>query len=123
MAAVEPSCLAFVIHEDDDFRRRLITTLDRHGFSVTFAAPDQAADLLDSRKFRVIILGLNLQSEPEVKMLEHLRTHRDDATCGVIIVGNPDPAVRTVAPWADETLLKPVDPDYLATRARSYCGC
>ncbi|HEX7153471.1 MAG TPA: response regulator [Thermoanaerobaculia bacterium] len=113
-----------MIHEDDAFRRTLITALDRHGFTVTYAAPDEAMSLLTTaRKFRVIILGLDLKSERGVNMLEQLRTHRDVASCGVMILGDPDPAVRTIAPWADETLMKPVDVDYLAKRARSYCSC
>jgi hypothetical protein len=43
--------------------------------------------------------------------------------CGVIVIGEPDPALRTFAPWVDETLMKPVDPDYVARRAQTYCKC
>ena len=40
---------------------------------------------------------------------------------GVIIIGEPSPELRGYAREADETLLEPVDPDYVAERARTYC--
>jgi len=42
--------------------------------------------------------------------------------CGIII-GEPSPEIRTFAPWVDETLLRPVDPEYVARRASAYCNC
>jgi two-component system response regulator RegA len=121
---IEPSCPVIVIHDDDAFRRKLIATLDAKHFSVTFAADgDEAISLLETRKFKVIVLSLDLQSGRGVRALDHIRDHRQDALCGVLILGEPDPRIRTFAPWADETLMKPVDADYVANRARTYCNC
>jgi hypothetical protein len=39
----------------------------------------------------------------------------------VIILGESNPQLRDYARIADETLLKPVDPNYVADRARTYC--
>jgi DNA-binding response OmpR family regulator len=121
---VRPSCPALVIHDDDAFRKALIATLDQQNFTVTFSADgDGAVDLLRKRKFSVILLGVNLASRKGLQALEFLRQSKADIGCGVLILGDPDPQIRTYAPWADETLLKPVDPGYVATRARTYCDC
>ena len=123
---VEKSCPVLVIHDDDAFRRNLIKALDQHHFAVTFEIDGEAAKkVLQARPqdFRIILVALNLKSDKGVAMLDFMREHRDLHRCGVIILGDPDPAIRTFAPWADETLLKPVDPAYVATRARAYCGC
>lgn len=121
---VRPSCPVLVIHEDDAFRKSLIATLDQHHFTVTFATDgDGALDILRNRKFSVILLGVNLASRHGVRSLEYLHETKESIGCGVIILGDPDPNIRTYAPWADETLLKPVDAAYVATRARTYCEC
>lgn len=121
---VRPSCLALLVHDDDDFRKRLIATLDQQGFSVTYAPDgDGAIDYLKARKFSVVLLGVNLGMQRGVKTLEFLRDRRESVKCGLIILGDPDPQIRTYASWADETLLKPVDPQYVAARARAYCDC
>lgn len=121
---IQPSCPAFVIHDDDAFRRELIKTLDTNHFAVTFAPDgDGAIDILRERKFSVIVVGVNLTTGAGVKSVDYLRDHRESIGCGVIILGDPDPRIRTCAPWADETLLKPADPAHVATRARTYCGC
>jgi DNA-binding response OmpR family regulator len=123
---VEPSCPALVILDDDTFRRSLIKTLDQKHFSVTFLADgDDAVSMLkeNHQTFKVIVLGLDLRTERGLKSLSFLRDNRPAVTCGVIIIGEPNPEIRTYAPWADETLLKPVDPDYIARRARTYCSC
>lgn len=121
---VRPSCPALLVHDDDDFRKRLIATLDQQGFSVTFAPDgDGAIDHLKSRTFSVVLLGVNLGAHRGIRTLEYLRTQREAVKCGVIILGDPDPQIRTYAPWADETLLKPVDPQYVAMRALAYCDC
>jgi two-component system response regulator MtrA len=121
---VRPSCPALLVHDDDAFRKKLIATLDQQNFSVTFSTDGpQALDHLRSRKFSVVILGLNLGSRHGLTALEFLRDNRESVGCGVIILGDPDPNIRTYAPWADETLLKPVDAAYVATRARAYCDC
>jgi DNA-binding response OmpR family regulator len=114
----------FVIHDDDAFRRKLIATLDARHFSVTYAADgDEAIELLRTRQFRVVVLSLNLQSGRGVRSLDYIRDHREPSLCGVLILGDPDPRIRTFAPWADETLMKPVDAAYVAQRARTYCNC
>lgn len=121
---VRPSCPALVIHDDDAFRKALIATLDQHNFTVTFDVDgDAAVDLLRKRKFSVVLLGLNLAKERGMRALDYLRQAKKSIGCGVLILGDPDPKLRTWAPWADETLLKPVDPAYVATRARTYCDC
>lgn len=121
---VRPSCPALLIHDDDDFRKRLIAALDQQNFSVTFTTDgDGAVDHLKARTFSVVLLGLNLTTRRGVQALQFLRDERKAARCGVIILGDPDPDIRTYSTWADETLLKPVDASYVATRARAYCDC
>lgn len=121
---VRPSCPALLIHEDDEFRKKLIAALDQNNFMVTFSNDgSDAVALLRSRPFQVILLGVNLSARVGLQAMEVLRQSRDEIGCGVILLGDPDPELRALAPWADETLLKPVDPQYVATRALSYCGC
>jgi DNA-binding response OmpR family regulator len=120
---VRPSCPALIVHDDDEFRKKLIAALDQNNFTVTFAADgDDAIDIIRSRRFQVVILGVNLSTGSGLRALEALRASNSDS-CGVMILGDPDPRIRTFAPWADETLLKPVDAQYVATRALSYCAC
>lgn len=122
---VQPSCPVLVILDDDPFRKSLIRALDLKHFAVTFSTDgDGAVDLLRNRaaSFKVILLGIDLVKRTGMSTVQYLRDHRD-GTCGVIIIGEPTPELRTFAPWADETLMKPVDPDYVATRARTYCNC
>ena len=121
---ITPSCPAFVVHDDDPFRKSLIASLDKKHFTVTFS-PDgeDAVELLQARQYSVVLLGLDLATKKGMQVLEYLRTNRGQARCGVIIIGDPSPELRTFARDADETLLKPVDPDYVADRARTYCNC
>jgi DNA-binding response OmpR family regulator len=124
--AVEPSCPALVIHDDDVFRKALIAKLDENNFTVTFATDDDSVtSLLDDRveQFHVILVGIDVQKRPDAKSIEFLRENRERVRCGIILLGEPDPALRTFAPWADETLMKPVDPAYIVKRARTYCSC
>lgn len=121
---VRPSCPALVIHDDDAFRKSLIARLDSTNFTVTFAPDgDGALDILKNRRFNVVILGLNLDTRNGLRALDFLHTQKTHIKCGVIILGDPSPNIRTYAPWADETLLKPVDADYVVARAQSYCDC
>ena len=122
---VQPSCPVLVVLDDDPFRKSLIAALDLKNFSVTFAVDaDETVELLRSKKpeFKVILIGIDLRKPAAMHTVHYLREHRNGA-CGVIIIGEPTPELRTFAPWADETLMKPVDPDYVATRARTYCSC
>ena len=123
MSMVRPSCPALVIHDDDAFRKSLIATLDQQNFTVTFASDADAVDILRKRKFNVVLVGLNLVTRHGMQSLDFLRDSKEKIGCGVLILGDPDPKVRTYAPWADETLLKPVDAAYVATRALTYCNC
>jgi DNA-binding response OmpR family regulator len=118
---VTASCPALVVFDDDEFRRNLIKTLDEQHFSVSFT-PDgaEAINLLDSRTFQIVIVGVSLATKKGLKTLDYLKDKKGDRS--VIIVGEASPEMRTYAPWADETLLKPVDPAWIVTRARSYCG-
>jgi DNA-binding response OmpR family regulator len=119
---VRPSCPALVVHEDDAFRKSLIAMLDQHHFTVTFTTDgDGAVELLGERKFRVVIVELNLETKNGTRTLDRLRAPKNARDYAVIVIGDPDPRLRQYAPWADETLLKPVDPRYVATRALSYC--
>jgi DNA-binding response OmpR family regulator len=119
---VRPSCPAFVIHDDDAFRKSLIAALDQQNFTVTFATDgDGAVDILRERKFNVVLLGVNLSTKNGTRTLDYLRGVKEQQSCSVLILGDPDPQIRTYAPWADETMLKPVDAAYVASRARSYC--
>lgn len=120
---LRPSCPVLVIHDDDAFRKSLIATLDREHFTVTMAIDGAAAvDILRNRKFRVVVLGVNLKTRNGAASLDYLRGAKADIGCAVLIVGDADPNIRTHAPWADETLMKPVDASYVAARARSYCS-
>lgn len=118
---VHPSCPALVIHEDDAYRKSLIATLDQHNFTVTFASDADAVEILKTRRFRVVLVGVNLVSKTGLQSLEFLHSSKEKLGCGVLILGEPDPRIRTYAQWADETLLKPVDAAYVVTRARAYC--
>ena len=118
---VRPSFPALLIHADDEFRKSLIATLDARHFMVTFETDgDRAIELLRTREFRVVIVGVNVANSN--RSLSAARDARERTKCGVILLGDPDPSLRTFAPWADETLLKPVDAAYVAQRANSYCA-
>jgi DNA-binding response OmpR family regulator len=120
---ITPSCPAFVVLDDDPFRRSLIASLDQKHFTVTFS-PDggDAIQLLQSREYRVVLLGLEVASKKGMQVLEYLRGSNGRARCGLIVIGDPSPELRALARDADETLLRPVDPDYVADRARAYCN-
>ena len=120
---VRPSCPALVVHDDDAFRKALVAALDQQNFTVTVATDSNAGDILRSRRFNVVLLGVNLSTKNGTQTLEFLRGEKEKLSCGVLILGDPDPQIRTFAPWADETMLKPVDAKYVATRARTYCDC
>jgi DNA-binding response OmpR family regulator len=121
---VRPSCPALVIHDDDPFRKSLIAALDQQHFTVTVETDGESVlDVLRSRKFNVVLLGVNLAQHRGMRALEFLREGRKSIGCGVLVLGDADPALRTLVPWANETLLKPVDATYVATRARTYCDC
>jgi DNA-binding response OmpR family regulator len=110
-----------LIHDDDAFRKALIQSLDRKHFTVTFTGDGaDAVRLLGERRFRVVILGVDAAAGKGLAALQYLREHGNGVS--VIIVGDPDPELRNHARHADETLLKPVDPDYVAERARAYCN-
>src|ERR1043165_93612 len=120
---VRPSCPVLVIHDDDTFRKALIAALDQQYFTVSVARDDDGAESrLQERAYPVVILGLNLATSRGTRSLDALREAKARNGCAVLIIGDPDPRLRTFAPWADETLLKPVDAAYVASRARSYCA-
>jgi DNA-binding response OmpR family regulator len=119
---VEPSCPALVIHDDDAFRKSLIAALDQRHFTVTFA-PDgeRALDLLKERSFDIVVVGLDLKNRKGLQALEYIKSHRPTMGKGIIILGDASPELSSYARHADETLMKPVDPNYVADRARTYC--
>ena len=115
--SVEPSCPALVIHDDDAFRKSLIAALDAKHFTVTFSPDGQAAlDLLKARSFHIVVVALSAK-----RALDYIKDHRSELGKGVIILGEPTPELRAHAGHVDETLMKPVDPNYVADRARTYC--
>ncbi len=119
---LRPSCPVLVIHPNDAFRKSLIAALDQHHFKVTFVSDEsRAAELLRNEAFRVVLLELNIAAQTGLQVLDVLQQTKKDSKCAVIILGDPDPQIRTSAPWADETLLKPVDAAYVAQRAHTYC--
>ena len=112
--SVTPSCQALLIHEDDAFRRALIAALDQKHFSVTYTENGaEAVQAMRDKSFKVIVLSTDV-----AEALEYLRENRSGA---VILIAAPDPGLRKYAGIADESLLKPVDPKYVAERARVYC--
>ena len=119
---VAPSCPALVIHDDDTFRKSLIATLDQKHFTVTIRPDGVAAvDALKTRRFEVVILGVDLSKERGLAALHYLRDNRPEVSGAVILLGEPTPELRNYAKLADETLLKPVDAEYVAERAWKHC--
>jgi len=111
-----------VIHDDGAFRKALIKSLDRRHFTVTFSVDgDDAVRLLRERQFRVVLVGVDVAARKGLAALDYVRAHRGALNARVIILGKPNPELRSHARDADETLLEPVDPDYVAERARTYC--
>jgi ActR/RegA family two-component response regulator len=112
-----------VVHDDGAFRKALIKALDRKHFTVTFSADgDDAVRLLREGRFRVVVVGVDVAAKKGLAALEYVRAHRDALNARVIILGKPNPDLRSHARGADETLLEPVDPDYVAERAWTYCN-
>ena len=121
---MEPSCPILVIHEDDVWRKSLIVALDQRHFTVTIVPDgDRAVDVLkEHRRFRVMVIGVDVASGSGTTALEWLHANDGERNgTAVIVVGEPNPELRNVARSADETLLKPVDPAWVAERARAYC--
>ena len=121
---MEPSCPILVIHEDDAWRKSLIAALDERHFTVTYMSDGDAAIavLKEHRRFRVMVIGVDLHSGVGTKSLDWLRANATEINgAAVIVVGDPNPELRTAARSADETLLRPVDPAWVAERARTYC--
>jgi len=121
--AVSPSCPILVIHDDDAFRKALIKSLDRSHFAVTYTADGDAIRHLEKpeRPFQVIILSVDVTSGRGMQALRFLTEHRNGTNAKLIVLGEAGPELRKHAAIAEETLLKPVDPDYVAGRARVYC--
>lgn len=119
---VSPSCPALVIHDDDAFRKSLIATLDQKHFTVTVRDHgDAALEALKARPFQVILLNLDLNRRKGLDVLDYIDKNREAITARLIIIGDPNPELRTHSKGADETLIKPVSADYVAQRARTYC--
>jgi len=112
-----------VVHDDDAFRKALIKSLDRKHFTVTFSADgDDAVRLLRERRFLVVVVGVDVAAKKGLVALDYVRSNRAALDASVIILGKPNPELRNHARDADETLLEPVDPDYVAERAWTYCN-
>jgi DNA-binding response OmpR family regulator len=120
---IAPSCPALLIHDDDPYRQSLIVRLDQKHFTVTFVANGaDAIEALEQRAFKVILVSVDLKRKRGLDVLNYLRQRRAALNgTGIIILGDPDPELRTYASVADETLLKPVDPTYVVARAQAYC--
>jgi len=119
---VTPSCPALLVHEDDAFRQALIAELDRRHFRVTFTSDGPSAlKALREKRFKVILIAISVDTRRGMDVLEYIRRNRAGLARGVVIIGDPDPQLRSEAAVADETLLRPVDAGYVAERARVYC--
>src|SRR5688500_11217223 len=93
---VRPSCPALLIHDDDDFRKRLIATLDQQNFSVTFTADGaEAIGYLKDRRFQVVLLGVNLATKRGVEALDFLRDERQAVKCGLILLDRKSTRLNT----------------------------
>lgn len=58
-----------------------------------------------------------------MKALSYINENRGSLKgLSVLVIGEPNPELRNHTATADETLLKPVDPSYVADRARAYCS-
>lgn len=120
---VGPSCPALIIHDDDAYRKSLIAALDQKHFTVTFAADgDEAIDLLKRRSFHIVLVAYDSKSGKGLRALEYIKSNRPSLGKGVILLGEPSEELRSFARHADELLMKPVDPNYVADRARTYCN-
>lgn len=120
--SVTPSCPILVVHPDNAFRRKLIAELDQRHFTVTYCTSgEEALEALKGKPFRVIVLWIDLGNSQTTSVVDYLRDHHGELGATVIVLGEPNPDLRAVARFADETLLKPVDPVYVAERARVYC--
>jgi CheY-like chemotaxis protein len=120
--SVTPSCPVLVVHPDDAFRRKLIAVLDQRHFTVTFSADGATAlKALQEKPYRVILLAIDVNGGGSHETADYIRDHRADLSASIIVLGEPNPELRNLARFADETLLKPVDPVYVAERARVYC--
>ena len=119
---VSPSCPALLIHDDDAFRKSLIAALDQTHFTVSyFADATEAASVLQSEQpFKVVVLQVDFKTKKGVAALDQLQANRGSAR--VIVISDSNPDLRSYARLADETLLKPVDPAYVARRAQTYCA-
>jgi len=116
-----PSCPALIVHDDDPFRKALIAALDQNHFTVTSSTGDpEALKMLHDRRFSVVLLGIDLKTGRGLATLDYLKNKR--SATSVIVVGDPNPKLRDYGKAAVETLIKPVDPKYVARRARMYCG-
>lgn len=120
---IAPSCPALLIHDDDPYRQSLIARLDQKHFTVTFVANSaDAIEAIEQRAYKVILISVDLKRKRGLDVLHYLRQRRAALNgTAIIILGDPDPELRTYASVADETLLKPVDPTYVVTRAQAYC--
>jgi DNA-binding response OmpR family regulator len=121
--SVLPSCPILIVHDDDPFRRKLIAALDERHFTVTFISDgEEAVEALREKRFRVILLGVDLSARRGLQAFEYVRANRKEFNgTTLLVVGDAHPELRTLASFADETLLKPVDAVYVADRARNYC--
>lgn len=118
--AVQPSCPVLLIHDDDAFRKALIASLDRNHFAVTFTAEvaEALAHLRNGSAFHVVLVSVNLKTGEGLEALDYLR---DNKKAYVIVLSESNPDLRAHVKFADETLLKPVDAEYVVERARSHC--
>lgn len=121
--SVSPSYPILVVADDDRFRKELIRALDERHFSVTFTAdPNDALRLLERKAFSVIVLSIDARGRKNLELLERLRERSVESDEAVLVLAPPSPELREMARFADETLMTPVDADYLARRAQTYCA-
>ena len=116
-----------LVVDDEPLMRAIFRrSLQSAGFDVVVAedGPDGLQKLRQDPEIRIVLLDLNMPTMDGREFREEQRNDpqlKDVPT--VIVTGEPLARLVESELHATEYLLKPVDPQYVATRARAYCDC
>ena len=115
-----------VVDDDPDIRAMLAFTLGGHGFEVRQAAGgEEALRLVDERRPDCVVLDLMMPDLDGFGVLEQLRAGEPTGGPRVVILSCRADEAAQVRSWelgADDYLVKPTDPDVLASRLRDLAG-